>query len=643
MNMIYIKILFCCLVLFSMEPARADQKRQARSDSLYTYRFEEVVVYGKRSPQPPSMIAEIDTALLTGRNGEDVAHILRESTGLNVSAGTKGDTKTGIRGFDARDVLVLVDGYPVNTGYYGRVDLSMIPAENIARIKVIKGPSSAAYGANNMGGVINIITRSSFDNPVTGFTAEFGGNNFHRVNINHGRSIGRFSYSLFTYRKHSDGFRMSDSFSPTLYEDGGIRDNSQYMKTGATAKLGFNCSERVKLGMGVGFHLAERGCPNTVSPLELPRYSEFPEWERFNINFNGDFDILPSAVLKTVLFVNSQQDRYINYRSSGMSMDDIFYDSLLENWTAGGSLKFYLDPSADKQFSAGINFRRDLMNKKPDTGEKWYSHRNYTATFFGEFAYMPWKETSLTTGLGAHLFSSEDILSKVTSHFSPMFSVSQTLPWKVKLYGSWANSIRFPTMHHLYSTTSGNESLKPEEADKMEFGVKRAFSLGSPGTVSVELAWFDNDLKNLIYRATRTFVYENIRDASLRGMEGKISWNPSDFCSISSGYSLMNSDVSSDELLREIPRERVSLEFYGNTKFGTRFHFSFNRYLTIPTYMESVYLPDYDLYNLSVSQELPYGLSLTLRVNNILDRHYQEELGYPGPGRQILGGFSWSR
>jgi outer membrane cobalamin receptor len=625
-----------------MGPVSAGEKRSATGDTLVTYRFEEVVVYGRRSPQPPSMITEIDTAILRARNGFDVANILREDPGLHVSTGTKGDTKTGIRGFDAADVLVLVDGYPVNTGYYGKVDLSMIPAENIERIKVIKGPASAAYGANGMGGVINIITRSSFDKPLTGVTAEGGGQGFYRVNVNHGRSIGRYNYYLFAYHRQADGFRLSDSFSPTPREEGGIRDNSQYSKTGVSGKIGLKYSERVRLGLGLGVHLAERGCPSTVSSLEPPRYSEFPEWKRFNLNVNGDFDISRSAMLKTVIFVNSQADRYINYGSSEMSMDDLIYDSMLENWTVGGSVKLYLDPAPDRQLKTGITFRRDLMNKKPDADEPWYSHYNYTSTFFSEIAYMPWRRTSLTAGVGVNIFSSEG-LSEIRSYLSPMVSVSQSLPWSFRIYGSWANSIRFPTMHQLYSTTSGNELLRPEEADKLEFGLERSFFRYIPGSGAVQLVWFDNSLKDLIYRASRTYVYENIKDTSLRGMEARISWKITEHIGLRSGYSMMDMAASSGELLQEIPGERFSLELFGSTAFGTRVHCSFNRYQSISTYIESLSLPDYDICNVSLSQELAYGFRLTLRANNILDENYQEELGYPGPGRQLMGGFSWRR
>jgi outer membrane cobalamin receptor len=361
-----------------------------------------------------------------------------------------------------------------------------------------------------------------------------------------------------------------------------------------------------------------------------------------NLNINGNFCLSANCSFKTVLFVDSQSDRYVNYSSSEMSGDDVIYDSLLENWTVGGSVKFSLEPWRRTQVKTGLNFRRDLMNKKPDVDERWYSHGNHTFTLFNEIAVLPWSGTSITAALGMHFFSSERF-SEMAAHLSPMVSLSRTLPWRFRVYGSWANSVRYPTMHQLYSTASGNPALEPEEADKIEIGLEKTFFSRLPGRGEVRLAWFDNGLNNLIYRAARTYVYENIRDATLRGFEGSLTWFPAERFSVRAAYAVMDVGSSTEELLEDLPVERFSLELSGRTGFGTEVHFSFNRHLGIGTHIDSITLPDYDLFNLSISRKLSHGIRITLRANNLLDENYLEEPGYPGPGREILGGLSWTR
>jgi len=637
-------LIYVCCALFMWKGHSFAQKTYVfEKDTVYTvYQFEEVVVYGKKYRRPPSMITEIDTLMLRAGNKTDVAAILREEPGLVVSTGTKGDTRTRIRGFHTRDVLVLVDGYPVNTGYYGKVDLSMVPAENIAKIKIIKGPSSVAYGANSMGGVINIITKSSFDDPLTSVSAEAGENSFYRINVNHSRTIGRFSYSLFAYNNHSDGFSLSNSFTPTPYEDGGIRDNSLYTKSGIAGKFGFKYSKKVTLGLGIGYHWAEKGCPSTTSILDLPRYCEFPEWRRINVNLNGDVTLSPSASLKTVVFLDSQGDRYKSYSTADMSDDNLVYDSLLENWTTGGSVSFHIHSGSSRNIITGMSFRRDLMNKKPDVNDPWYSHQNVTGSFFAEISGLVFEHTSITAGTGLHLFTSSSVSDGV-AHLSPMISINQDLPWKLNATCSWSNAMRFPTMHHLYSTVSGNESLKPEEADKIEAGVSRTFFIKSLGSTTAEVVWFDNSLDNMIYRATRTYIYENIKSARLCGAEARITWKLSPSFSVTAGYTHLNGNRSTDELLEEAPQNRFSLALYAKTGFGTVLHISYNTYSDIITYISGITLDDYSVQNLSISQYIWSGFNFTIRANNLFDTDYEEELGYPGYGRQILAGFSWRK
>ena len=67
--------------------------------------------------------------------------------------------KVKLRGSNAEQVLVLIDGKPVNSARQGDVDLSTIPLAMVDRIEIIKGPASALYGADALGGVVNIITK----------------------------------------------------------------------------------------------------------------------------------------------------------------------------------------------------------------------------------------------------------------------------------------------------------------------------------------------------------------------------------------------------------------------------------------------------------------------------------------------------
>lgn len=614
---------------------------RGKQDSIVTmYHFEEIVVYGERYIKAPSITTTVSEMEIRRRNSRNVADVVSIDPGLTITTGTKGETQTRIRGFNARDVLVLVDGRPINPGYYGKADLAMLPAENIARVKVIKGPASVAYGANGMGGVINIITKNGFERPLTSFSGDVGRDQFRKLSVNHSRQVGKFNYWIHGYDDRSAGFRLSDDFVPTINEDGGLRDHSDYRKTGANLKIGYDPSNRATYALSVGYHTARKGCAPSASPLEPPLYREFPSWYRYGTALNGSWQVTPLIEIKSTLFADAYHDRFKSYTSSELSDDNLEFDSLLENWTLGGSLDGTMNLGNGQHIRAGMQIRRDLMNKKPDTDEPWYSHHHLTASAFAEGVAVHRSGTALTVGLGAHFFSTENNPSGI-AHLSPMISLAGKLPFSVLASASWANAIRFPTMHMLYSATSGNEDLKPEEADKFEIGAERPIVTGRWNGL-IRTAVYYNRLKNMIYRASRTYRYANIENASLRGWEAGMRWQYGTAVSAEVNYARVFASGSSSEMMEELPEHRWSAQLYARTKFGLEITYGYNRFSARTTYLASVWLSAYATHDLTLIQAIRNGLKLRLRVANALDANFQEELGYPGPGRQVFAGFLWN-
>ncbi|MBN2414351.1 TonB-dependent receptor [bacterium] len=612
-----------------------------KQDSIVTiYHFEEIVVWGDRYIKAPGVTNTVSELEIRRRNSRDVADVVSLDPGLTITTGTKSETQTRIRGFNARDVLVLVDGRPINPGYYGKADLAMLPAENIARVKVMKGPASVAYGANGMGGVINIITKNGYERPLTSISADVGPDRFSKVSINHSRQVGRFNYWIHGYDDRSAGFRLSNDFVPTVNEDGGIRDYSDYRKTGANLKIGYDPSKHATYALSIGYHTARKGCSPSASPLEAPVYREFPSWYRYGTALNGSWQVTPLLEIKSTLFADAYHDRFKSYLSREMNDDNLEYDSLLENWTLGGNLDGTMNLGNGQHIRAGMHIRRDLMNKKPDRDEPWYSHHHLTATLFMEGVAVHRSGASLTAGLGAHFFAAENSSSGI-SHLSPMVSVAGKLPFALLASAGWANAVRFPTMHMLYSATSGNEDLKPEEADKFEIGVERPVVTGTVNGL-IRAAVYYNRLKNMIYRASRTFRYENIDEASLPGWEATMRWQYGTSVSLDVSYARVFASGASSEMMEELPEHRWSAQLYARTNFGFEISYGYNRFSARTTYFSSIWLSAYATHDISIIQAIRSGLKLRLRIANASDADFQEELGYPGPGRQIFAGFLWN-
>lgn len=609
-----------------------------RPDTL-RYVMEEIVVYGRHAARPPSTVTEIDSAELSRRIGSTVAEMLLVDPGLRVTSGAKAETETSIRGFPARDVLVLLDGRPLNPGYYGKVDLSMLPIDNIAKIKVVKGPSSVAYGANSMGGVVNIVTRNGWETPRTTLSAEAGSEGYRREAINHGGRRGQLNWWLTAYESAADGFPLSDDFTPTALEDGGRRDNASWQKAGVTGKLGFERSPAEEYALSLGWHTAEKDIPTTVYGWDDPRYREFPEWARYHAALNGRWLRGSGFEASSVVFVDAYRDRFIEYLGPERNPAAIDYDSDLENWTAGFSGDASLRRGAHR-LRAGMSGKRDLYNKRSDIGEPWVSHHLFAGNLFVEDAWLPRRGTEATAGLGWSVSREEE--GKLRDRLCPMISLRQELPGRIALRGAWARAVRFPTLHHFYSSSSGNPELEPEEADKTEIGLERLFLRDETRFVSLSVAWFHNDLTNLIYRASRTWRYENIGEARTQGIETRLSWSWTSLLSGSVGWAWIDPDRSTRELMEETPPHKVNVHLRVDAPTGTTIDYRLDSLDDRITWMDGFVLPSYTLHGISVSQALGSRLSVRVQVSNITDERYMDELGYPAAGRRFVVGLAWS-
>lgn len=169
---------FRSAVLFLISAATvfpASQAGKTVSDSAKTVELDRMVVTGSKSARP---VEDVAASVSVVRQEEiermgvaNVDEALRYESGV-YSKRSKGlmESMAGIvmRGFSGTDqVLVLLDGQPMNNGYVGRPQFNNIPLEDVSRIEIARGPFSSLYGSNAMGGVVNILTRTPLSKRLT--------------------------------------------------------------------------------------------------------------------------------------------------------------------------------------------------------------------------------------------------------------------------------------------------------------------------------------------------------------------------------------------------------------------------------------------------------------------------------------------
>ena len=630
---------FALSISLLSENAVSEQPTKGAGDTA-VYIIDSVVVYGEREPVMSASV-KLEKSDLLARNASTVADVLRSSLGMVISSGPKSETETRIRGFPASDVLVLVDGRPINPGYYGKVDLSMLPLDNVAKITVVKGPADAAYGANCMGGVINIITQNGTETPRTEVNGEFGDYRYRKLSISHSRRLNAFNYWVSAYEHYSSGFRLSNEFAPTSLEDGGLRNNASFHKIGIDGKIGLQPSPQLRTSLSLGCHIAEKDIASTIYAWDNPTYREFPEWYRYYATLSGYWQPRKQVELEGSVYMDAYHDRFVSYLSRARLSSQLEYDSRLENWTTGLAFDVRVMPASNHTLQGGVSAKRDLMNKQPDLNQAWLSRGTFTGSMFLQWDWQVGSRTDVSLGMGYQIFLPERAESTF-SYLCPQFTLRQTLPIRFKSHFSYGRALRFPTIHQLYSETSGNENLRPEYADKYELGIDRWF-LAQQGKsyLNLELTFFYNELSQLIFRESSSYRYRNIGSANLYGWEMRANCGLSKIFKVEIGYGRLLSSKSASEMMSKTPKGTLHFLTSASTRFGSEANYRYSHYDRRSTYFPGVTLSAYGVHDLNLSQQLTRSLRLRIEANNLTDTDYQEELGYPAAGRQYILSVLW--
>lgn len=142
------------------------------------YELEGVVVTATKieesTEKVPASISVVTAKEIKDRGYQSVAQALGQEPGVYLSPVANGGIS--LRGFASSDILVLVDGQPVNSGWNGSVDWTMIPVENIKKIEVLRGAASSLYGGRATGGVISITTNTHEEGVHGNMTLSYGSN-----------------------------------------------------------------------------------------------------------------------------------------------------------------------------------------------------------------------------------------------------------------------------------------------------------------------------------------------------------------------------------------------------------------------------------------------------------------------------------
>jgi len=207
-------------------------------------------------------------------------------------------------------------------------------------------------------------------------------------------------------------------------------------------------------------------------------------------------------------------------------------------------------------------------------------------------------------------------------------------PLRLRL--STSHPTRFPTLHQLYGSDSGNPDLNPEQALKLEGGVE--FDVSSNLQVKVDL--FRNNVKDLIDRKGHGYQYTNLNRVILQGIEAGLEGRVKERFNFNFNYAHLDAYEDETEYwLPYSPSHKIDCSLSYAFKFGLSVYSS-GQYVSkrVTPHPESELLPYYFVVNLRVTQKLKGGFCPFVEIKNLLDVNYEEEKEFPALGRTSLLG-----
>jgi vitamin B12 transporter len=579
------------------------------------------------------------------KSGQDtIVGLLARQPGVQISrnGGPGASTSFYLRGANNEQTKIIVDGIAVNDGK-GNSPLRFLPLGNIARIEILRGPASSLYGADAIGGVINIITRQGQPGLRADGFVGYGGHDTQQANagISGGNEHWRFRVEANHYQ--------TNGFSAMRHARNKDADDDAYRNTGGSAALAFLPAAGHEIGVsyrsnkGVA-HYDSGNSPPAGNYDQRNRF-ETGQWQVYSKNrFLENWE--------STLRYGETEDHYTDYAwdewgfygPPGESISKAKVQNKQASWQNDITLPLGRALVAVEKQKQAIGPRHDSTGADLYVGNPtrldntsflagWSAHRNQHS----------WQ-------LNARHDKHSEFGGKTTWGAAYGYQITDAL----RARASYGASFRAPTIVDLFRPDwGGNPNLKPEEAKNGEVAL-----IWEQGAHLASATHYRNRVKNLIawvtdYSSSYGGRLENVNKALLEGITlsyaGQFgAWN------LRANYDWLNAENQSKnaagvgyENLGRRARNKASVALthtWGALESGVEVIGVGRRYNSnyLKTAASKEELGGYALTNLTARYALTKEISLEARVNNLFDKKYETARNYGTDGFNAFVGVRYT-
>lgn len=631
------KIKFILFVVFLFSQISVAQEIQ--KDSVKTNELSEVTVTTATRTERvlsslPLPMTVITSEAIIKSGVTRLNEILNEQTGIILIPDESGFEGVQMQGLDAAYTMILIDGVPLVGRSSGVLDLSRISVGNIERIEIVKGASSALYGSEAMGGVINVITKRPKKDMFSGnLSYRYGTFNTNDANANLLWKKKKFATNLFVNFYSTDGFDLNKSTW--------LKNVEKYHNTTIQPKIYYDFSENLKLTFSNRFFNQKI---DNRAVIETERYegdAKENEWNsqlkvehRWNSRLYWEYELYAT---------NYKNDAFLN-NPDNVLFDRTYYDQ----WLVRPEVRTTWSINKDK-LTAGVGLNYEILDRT-----YFASNVKFNSQYvYLQYDYNPTDKLNIFGGFRY------DNHSEYASQFSPKLAVNYKFNTSFSLKGSVGYGYKAPDFRQLYfdftnpsvgytvlgynvaaarldefasqdllsSRVAGidfNEPLKPESSINFNFG-----GFYKKNKLKVEINAFYNLISDLIdTRAVAVkkggqniFSYFNFSNVFTYGVEFNSTYDFTKDFSVSFGYQYLTAKDKSvvdnfeeHQYIRNSDLQTIKIDksdyfgLYNRSKHTANLKFAY----TIPSIKTDI--------NLRVLYRSKYGLFDT-NGNGILDKY----------------------
>lgn len=589
-----------------------------RPDSLKQYYLHpvRVVAEGEKASISPIM------RVINPPNSTPVSEALQYSPGLSITYGSRDESNLRIRGFRKNEVLILLDGRPLNSGYFGNVDLSKILSDDVAEIRIIKGPASALYGSGTMGGVVNIVTQHK--EHVISLENSLSRNLTNSQRISSALSWKDFRYQASLTREEKRPYALAAGFEPTVFENGKLRNHSYQSSWHLNLKFGHILNRLHDMELSGGYSwIPYKEIPSSIYSRD---YRVYRDWYRASTSYAGDFVTSINTNIKGQIYLDAAGDTFERYLDE--AHEDLILSSRMESINLGLTPTFEYHGQGTLTTGTRMEYR---TVKRKDTGNylDWTSNHAVAGSLFGQYESYLTDRLSYAISAGLAFFTHSQN-SELKFFPEPSAGIYYSCSDGSTISFSAGYNSALPTMRQLFSADHGNPSLKTSQALKFELNHQQTLL----HSLFTDLSLYYNDVQDLIDLVAER--YENIYQVKSFGGELTVGAIPLSFWELSAAYSYL--DYSGDYQLSDSPPHKLELLNNLTLPLNTRLELKSiwcSRRNSQDSISQFHALPAYHTHDISISHNW-HDILLSIGIQNIFDHNYQSEYGYPAKGRDYL-------